>query len=129
MGEKGKTIETEEGGKEEGMSSGKAVPLAFMKAASERRREVEEQRGALWSTEETPWRWRARAEALAGQWRMAWLNVSGSFPQRGQSGESPALNQEGWASPLILSFSFFSSTLVCFLLDRTTTEYRILLYF
>ena len=70
------------------MSGGKAVPVAFMKAASERRREDEDQRGASWSTEETPWRWRARAEALAGQRRMAWLNVRGASPQRGQSGES-----------------------------------------
>ena len=57
------------------MSGGKAVPVAFMKAASERRRENEDYREASWSTEETPWRWRAHAEAMAGQWRMVWLNV------------------------------------------------------
>ena len=73
---------------EESMSGGKVVPVAFMKAASERRREDEDYRGASWSTEETPGRWRARAGALAGQRRMAWLSVSGSSPQRGQSGES-----------------------------------------
>ena len=78
------------------MSGGKAVPVALMKAANEMRREDEDQRGASWSTEETPWRWRARAEALAGQRRTAWLNVSGSSPQRGQSVDSLALNQEGW---------------------------------
>ena len=84
-GEDGKTIETGEEGGDETMSGGKAVPVALMKAASERRREDENQRGASWSTEETPWRWRARAEALAGQRRIAWVNVSGSSPQRGQS--------------------------------------------
>ena len=73
---------------EESMSGGKAVPVAFMKAASERRREDEDHRGGSWSTEETPWGWRARVEALAGQRRMVWLNVSGLSPQRGQSGES-----------------------------------------
>ena len=97
-GEDGKTIEAEEEGGEESMSSGKAVPVAFMNAASERRREDEDQRGASWSTEQKSWRWRARAEGLAGQRRMAWLNVSGSSPQRGQCGESRALNQEGWAA-------------------------------
>ena len=73
----GKTIETGEEGGSESISGGKAVPVALMKAASERRREDEDQRGASWSNEETPWRWRARAEALAGQRRIAWLNVSG----------------------------------------------------
>ena len=88
-GEDGKTIETGEDGGEEGSMSGeKAVPVALMKAASERRREDEDQRGASWSTEEMPWRWRAGAEALAGEWRMAWLNVWGLSSQRGQSGES-----------------------------------------
>ena len=87
-GEDGKTIETGEERGEKSMSGGKAVPMALMKAASERRREDEDQREASWSTEETPWRWRARAETLAGQRRMARLNVSGSSPQRGQSVES-----------------------------------------
>ena len=77
-GEDGNTIETgEEGGEEGSMSGGKAVPVALMKAASERTREDEDQREASGPTEETPWRWRARAEALAGQRRIAWLNVSG----------------------------------------------------
>ena len=77
-GEDGKTIETgEEGGEEESMSGGKPVPVALMKAASERRRGHEDQRGASGPT-----------EALAGQWRIAWLNVLGSSPQRGQSVES-----------------------------------------
>ena len=53
-GEDGKTIETGEKGGEESMSGGKAVPVAFMKAVSERRREDEDQRGASWSSEETP---------------------------------------------------------------------------
>ena len=70
------------------MSGGKAVPVALMKAANEMSRGDEDQRGASWSTEEMPWRWRARAEALAGQRRIAWLNVSGSFPQSGQSVDS-----------------------------------------
>ena len=84
-----KTIEKgEEEGEEGSMSGGKAVPVALMKGANERRREDEEQRGATWPTEEMPWRWRAHAEALAGQQRIAWLNVSGSSPQRGQSVES-----------------------------------------
>ena len=88
-GEDGKTIATgEEGGEEGSISGGKAVPVALMKAANERRREDEDQRGASGPTEETPWRWRARAEALVGQRRIAWLNVSGSSPQRGQSEES-----------------------------------------
>ena len=55
-GEDGKTIETGEEGGEETMSGGKAVPVALMKAASERRREDEDQSGASRSTEETPWR-------------------------------------------------------------------------
>ena len=81
-GEDGKTIETgEEGGEEGSMSGGKVVPVALMKAANERRREDKDQRGASGPTEETPWRWRARAEALAGQRRTAWLNVSGSSQQ------------------------------------------------
>ena len=87
MGKDGRTIEMGEEG-EESMAGGKAVPVAFIKAASDKRREDEDYRVASWSTEETPWRWQARAEALAGQRRMAWLNVSGSSPQRGQSGES-----------------------------------------
>ena len=87
MGEDRKTIEMGEVAGEASMSGGKPVPVAFIQSASERRRKDEEQRRAYWSTEETPWRWRARAEALAGQRRMAWLNVSGSSPQRGQSGE------------------------------------------
>ena len=81
-GEDGKTIETgEEGGEEGCMSGEKTVLVALMKAAIERRREDEDQRGASGPTEETPWRWRARAAALAGQQRIAWLNVSGSSPQ------------------------------------------------
>ena len=87
-GEEGNTIETGEEGGSESISGGKAVPVALMKAASERRREDEDQRGASGPTEETPWRWRARAEALAGQRMIAWLNVSGSSPQRGQSTDS-----------------------------------------
>ena len=98
-GEDRKTIETgEEGGEDGSMSEGKAVPVALMKAASERRREDEKQRGASWPTEKTPWRRRAGAEALVGHRRIAWLNVSGSSPQRGQSVQSRALNQEGWAA-------------------------------
>ena len=66
-GEDGKTIKTgEEGGEEGSICGGKAVPVALMKAANERRREDEDQRGASWSTKKTPWRWRARAETLAG---------------------------------------------------------------
>ena len=54
-GEDGKTIETfEEGGEEGSMSGGKAVGVALMKAASERRSEDEDQRGASGPTEETP---------------------------------------------------------------------------
>ena len=65
-GEDGKTIQTgEEGGEEGSISGGKAVPEALIKAANERRREDEDQRGASGPTQETPWRWRARAEALA----------------------------------------------------------------
>ena len=70
-GEDGKTIETGEEGESGSISGGKAVPVALMKAASERRREDEEQRGASGPTEETPWRWRARAEALTWQPKMA----------------------------------------------------------
>ena len=70
------------------MSGGKVVPVAYMKAARERRREDEDQIGESWSTKEKPWRWRTRAEALAGQLRMAWLNVSGSSQRWGQNGES-----------------------------------------
>ena len=87
-GEDGKTIEAGEEGREGSMSGGKAVLVALIKATSERMREDEDQRGASWSTEKTPWRWRAHAEALAEQRRIAWLNVSGSSPQRGQSVES-----------------------------------------
>ena len=97
-GEDGKTIETGEEGGDESMSGGKAVPVALINATSKRRRENENQRRASWSTEETPWRWQAHAEALAGQRSIAWLNISGSSPQRGQSLEAWALNQEGWAA-------------------------------
>ena len=48
------------------MSGEKVVPVALIKAANERRRKDEDQRGAFWSTAETPWRLRARAEASAG---------------------------------------------------------------
>ena len=75
-----------EQGWEEGMSGGKAVTVALMEASSPRSKEGEDQQGASRSTEETPWRWRALAEALAGQQRMTWLNVSGSSPHRGRSG-------------------------------------------
>ena len=44
MGEDGKTIETGEKGGEESMSGEKAVPVALMKPASERRREDRDQR-------------------------------------------------------------------------------------
>ena len=88
-GEDGKAIEMgEEGGEPGSMSGGKAVRVTLIKAANERRREDDDQRGASGPTEEAPWRWRARAEALAGQRRIAWQNVSGSSPQRGQSAES-----------------------------------------
>ena len=94
-GEDGKNIKAGEGGREGNMSSGKGVPVALIKVASERRKEDEDQRGGSWSTNETPWRWRACAEALAEQRRRAWQNVSGLSPYKGQSGESSALNQEG----------------------------------
>ena len=87
-GEDGKTIETGEEGGDESIYGGKAVPVALMKAASERTRGDEVPRGASWSTNETPWRWPAGAEALAGQRRIAWLNISGSSLQRGQSVDS-----------------------------------------
>ena len=72
-GEDGKTIETGEEGGDGRMCGGKAVPVALMKSASDRWRDDEDRRGASWSTQETSWRWRARAEALAGQRRIAWL--------------------------------------------------------
>ena len=54
-GEDGKTIETGEEEEEEGsISREKAVPVALMKAASERRREDKDQRGASGPTEKTP---------------------------------------------------------------------------
>ena len=89
-----KSIEIDEQGWEYCMSGGKAVPVALMKASSPRSRKDEDQRAASWSTEETPWRWRARPEALAGQQRMVRLNVLGSSPQRRHSRESSALKQE-----------------------------------
>ena len=53
--EDGKTIETgEERGEEGSMSGGKAVPVALMKAANQRRREDEDQRGASGPTVEMP---------------------------------------------------------------------------
>ena len=76
-GEDGKTIKTgEEGGEEGSMSGGRAVPVALMKAAHKRRREDENHRGESGPTAKTPWRWRARAEALTGEQRTAWLNIS-----------------------------------------------------
>ena len=45
-GEDGKTSETGEDGGDESMSGGEAVPVALMKATSERRRDDEDQRGA-----------------------------------------------------------------------------------
>ena len=59
---------------------------------------MEDQRGESGATEETPWRWRSRAVALAGQRRTAWLNLSSSSPHRGQSLEGDRSNQEGWAA-------------------------------
>ena len=49
-GEEGKTIETGEKGEVESMSGANAVPVALMKAASERRRGVEDHRAVSWST-------------------------------------------------------------------------------
>ena len=46
-------MEAGEGGKEEGMSGGKAVPVALINATRERRREEEDQREASGLTEET----------------------------------------------------------------------------
>ena len=46
IGEDRKTIEMEEEGGDENISGGKAVPVALMKAGSERRRQDEDQRGA-----------------------------------------------------------------------------------
>ena len=80
--EGGKTIVTGEEGGEESMSGGKAVPVAFTKAASKRRREDEDQRGASRSTEETAWRWRARAEALVVQRRDAVAERLGLVPTK-----------------------------------------------
>ena len=76
-GEDGKTIEAGQGGREGSTSGGKAVLVALIKATSERSREDEYERGVSWSTDETPWGWRACAEALAEQRRIAWLNVLG----------------------------------------------------
>ena len=59
-GKEWRTIETEEKGAES-MSGGMMVPVAIIKATSERKREDEHNREASWSTEETPWRWLARA--------------------------------------------------------------------
>ena len=47
-------MEAGEGGKEKGMSGGKAVPVALINAARERRREEEDQRGASGLTRKTP---------------------------------------------------------------------------
>ena len=69
-GEDVKTIKRGEQRREEGMSGGKGVPVALRKAASARTSEEEDERGASWSVEESPLRWRARAEALAGQQRI-----------------------------------------------------------
>ena len=97
-GEEGKTMETGEPGMEGAMSGGKLTPEDLMKATRETRREGEDQRGASGATDETPWRWRARASALAGQRRTAWLKVSSSSPQAGQIFEEVESNQEGWAA-------------------------------
>ena len=99
--EGGKTIKPWEGRREECISGGKALPVAFTKAMSERRGQEEDRSGGSWSTKEMPWRWCSQAEAWAGQCRMVWLKDSGSSPLRGQSGESPALNQEDWAARYI----------------------------
>ena len=97
-GEEGKTMETGEPGMEGTMSGGKLTPVDLIKAARETRREGEDQRGASGAMDETPWRWRARAGALAGQRRTAWLKVSSSSPQAGQIFEAVELNQEGWGA-------------------------------
>ena len=61
MGEKRKTIEAGERGREESISGMKAVPVALIKAACERRNEDEDQTEASWSSVKKSWRWRARA--------------------------------------------------------------------
>ena len=48
------------------MSSEKALPVAFKRAAREMRREDENKREASLSTEETPWRWRASVRLWQG---------------------------------------------------------------
>ena len=53
------------------MSGGDAVPVNLIKDPIERGRDEESQRGASGPIEETPWRWRSLAVALAGQRSMA----------------------------------------------------------
>ena len=64
-GEDGKTIETGEEGGDESMSGGKAVPVALMKAAIERRRVDEDQRERLG----LPRRRLGRGELVLRPWR------------------------------------------------------------
>ena len=60
------TMEAGEEGEDRIMSGGKGVLVALIKAAKKRRKKGEDKRGASGPTEETPWRWRALAVALAG---------------------------------------------------------------
>ena len=65
-GEENRTNEAGESGSEAAMSGGKLMPDARIKVAREMRREEENKGWASGAMYETPLRWRARADALAG---------------------------------------------------------------
>jgi len=60
--------------------------------------QTEDQRGVSGPTVVKPWRWQDLGAAFAGQRSIAWLKVSCSSPQRGQSPEAQEDDQEGWAA-------------------------------
>ena len=94
----GGTMEAGEGGSDRSKSGGKFVPVALMKAAKARRRGLEDQRGDSGPMSERPGRRRFHLLAMEGQRRMAWLNVSSSFPHLGQCLGSRTWDHEGWAA-------------------------------
>ena len=97
-GENGGTMEAGEGGSDGSMSGGKFVPVAIMKAAKVRRRGLEDHRGDSGPTSERPWRRCSHLSAVEGQRRMAWLNVSSSFPHLGPCLGSRTRNHGGWVA-------------------------------
>jgi len=80
------------------MSGGKPVLVSVMYSPKAGIRWGSDHKAASCPREVTSFSRRSRTLARAGQERMAWWEVSGSVPQRGQVGFGSSSNQEGCAT-------------------------------